>query len=96
MKKILSATLGSLMLLTAATGAASARPWGHGGRHDNTGAYVAAGIGLFALGAILASSSHHERYDEGYGYRELPPPPPRGYYDRYGYDRGYDRYDDRY
>ena len=100
MKKILSATLGSLMLLTAATGAASARPWHGGGyRHDNTGAYVAAGIGLFALGAILASSHHHDRYDDGYyGYRDVPPPPPPPprAYDRYGYDRDYDRYDDRY
>jgi hypothetical protein len=39
-------------------------------RHDNTGAYVGLGLGLFALGAIIASSQnhHYDRYDNGYYY----------------------------
>jgi hypothetical protein len=63
--------------------------WGHGGgwndrgwhgRGDNTGALVGLGIGLFALGAI-AASSHQDRYYDRYDYGPPPPPPPAyGYY----------------
>lgn len=67
--------------------------WGyHGGWHDrgwrgdNTGALVGLGIGLFALGAI-AASSHHDRYDDRYEYGPPPPPPPPPpAYGYYGYD----------
>ena len=48
--------------------------------HNNDGAYVAAGLGIFALAAILASQNNDQRYD-------------RRYDDRYnrGYDDGYGR-----
>ena len=64
MKKILAATLAFSLL--GAT-AASAAPYGHYGRGDNGGAAIAAGIGILALGAILASQ-HHD-YDRDYRYR---------------------------
>src|SRR5260370_11362728 len=58
------------------------------GRGDNSGALIGLGIGLFALGAI-AASSHHDRYYDRYEYGPPPPPPPayygRGYDDDYGY-----------
>src|SRR5512138_294361 len=68
-KLIASALALSLLGATAA----SADPWRHGGyrggwhdrgwhgRGDNTGALIGLGIGLFALGAI-AASSHNDRY----------------------------------
>lgn len=93
MKKILSATLGALLLVTAATGAASARPWhGHGGygyhgyRHGDGGVVLGAGLGLFALAAILSNQQQAPRYAD-YG----PPPPPPAY-DRGYDDRGYGDY----
>ena len=52
------------------------------GRGDNDGALIGLGIGLFALGAIAAASSH-DRYYDRYDYGPPPPPP------SYGYDRGY-------
>jgi len=53
--------------------------------HDNTGALVGLGIGLFALGAI-AAASNHDRYYDRYDYGPPPPPPPRAYgYYGYGY-----------
>jgi hypothetical protein len=103
MKRLISAlTAGTLALSLLGTTAASAQSyrhggWGHGGgwhdrgwhgRGDNTGALVGLGIGLFALGAI-AASSHHDRYDDRYDYGPPPPPPPPayGYYrDGYGYN----------
>jgi hypothetical protein len=69
---------------------------GYGGYHggygrgwhgrDNTGALVGLGIGLFALGAIAAASSH-DRYYDRYEYGPPPPPPPPAY--GYRYDYGY-------
>ena len=65
MKKILAATL-ALTLLGAT--AASAAPYGHSyGRGGDNGGAIVAGIGLLALGAILASQ-HHD-YDRNYAYR---------------------------
>jgi hypothetical protein len=55
------------------------------GRGDNTGALVGLGIGLFALGAIAAASSHHDRYYDRYDYGPPPPPPAYGYGYGYGY-----------
>ena len=93
MKRLVSAALALTLLGTAA---ASAQPYGRGGydrgyshsyRHggrDNTGALIGLGIGLFALGAIVASQHDNERdryEDRGY----------RGGYD--GYQGGY--YQDR-
>jgi hypothetical protein len=97
MKRLMSAVL-ALTLLGAT--AASAQPYRHNNygsyshsygrdwhRHnDNTGALIGLGIGLFALGAIAAASSHHDRYDDRYEYAPPPPPPPPAY--RF-YDRGY-------
>jgi hypothetical protein len=90
---------GTLALSLLGASAASADPWRHGGgwhdrgwhgRGDNTGALIGLGIGLFALGAI-AASSHNDRYYDRYDYGPPPPPPPppayygpRGYYS-YGY-----------
>jgi hypothetical protein len=72
MKRLVCATLALTLMGTAA---ASAQSYGHGGYnrgyshsrgHDNTGALIGLGIGLFALGAIVAASSHNDRdrYDD--------------------------------
>jgi hypothetical protein len=95
MKRLICATL-ALTLLGAT--AASAGPYNRGGgyhhRHhggggrDNGAALIGLGIGLFALGAIAASSQRDRGYDRYYDrYDYGPPPPPRGYGQRYGYDR---------
>ena len=96
MKRLISAlTAGTLALSLLGASAASAQPYrgyhggyGHGwrGRGDNTGALVGLGIGLFALGAIAAASSHDrygDRYYDRYEYGPPPPPPPA--YGYYGY-----------
>jgi hypothetical protein len=57
------------------------------GRGGDGGVLLGLGIGLFALGAIAASSDR-DRYDDRYDYGPLPP---LAYYGR-GYDRGYDGY----
>src|SRR5437868_12894988 len=104
MKRLISAlTAGTLALSLLGTTAASAQSyrhgggWGHGGgwhdrgwhgRGDNTGALVGLGIGLFALGAI-AASSNHDRYYDRYDYGPPPPPPPPYGYYRDGYGYGY-------
>jgi hypothetical protein len=97
MKRLISAAIALTLLGTAAASAQSYRHgggYGHGGgysrgwhgRGGNDGALIGLGIGLFALGAIAASS--HDRYDDRYEYG--PPPPPPAYYgSRYDYDRGY-------
>jgi len=108
MKRLVCATLALTLLGSAA---ASAQPYGRGGYshsyrhggHDNTGALIGLGIGLFALGAIVASQhdNDRDRYDDrtyrnnygGYrseyrgGYGDY-----RGSYQDYrgnGYDYGY-------
>ncbi|MBV9550825.1 MAG: hypothetical protein JO256_14240 [Alphaproteobacteria bacterium] len=93
MKKFIATALAGTMLVTAggAAMAQSYRGHGYGGydrgyHHNNTGAMLGLGLGLFALGAIIASSQN--RYDGGYGYRYAPPPPPPPAY-RYGYDGYY-------
>ncbi len=97
MKRLISAAIALTLLGTAAASAQSYRHgggYGHGGgysrgwhgRGGNDGALIGLGIGLFALGAIAASS--RDRYDDRYEYG--PPPPPPAYYgSRYDYDRGY-------
>jgi hypothetical protein len=101
MKRLISAALiASTLALTVGATAASAQPYGrHGGygysrgwnggyrHHDNTGALVGLGIGLFALGAIAAASANHDRYYDRYDYGPPPPPPPayRYGYGSYGY-----------
>lgn len=99
MSVALSASMGALLLTTAVTTSATARPWsgGHYYRHGNDGAWLGAGLGIFALAAILASQ-HHDRYQDRADYRDVPPPPPPRSDNRYdngpgygqGYDRGYD------
>ncbi|MDE2493160.1 MAG: hypothetical protein KGL97_04565 [Alphaproteobacteria bacterium] len=102
MKRLIAATIA---LTFFASTAAMADGWhgrnhdGYDGRHyrheDNTGAVVAAGIGLAAL-AIIASQNSDEhsgyyvqgQYGDGYGYGN------RGYYQQNYGDRGY--YDNRY
>ena len=104
MKKILATALaGSLagaMLLTA-TGTAMAQPYrGHNDRgyhHGNAGAAIGLGLGLFALGAIIATNHdryndryndrYDDRYDDRYGTRYAPPPPAYRYRDGYYYGR---------
>ena len=91
MKKIFSAALAGTLLLTAAA-PAMAQPRGYRDgytrhydqRRDNSGAMIGLGIGLFALGAIIAAQ---DRYQPRY----VPPPPPRyGYgYNDYRYSGGY-------
>jgi hypothetical protein len=88
MKRLIAATLALSLLGTAA---ASARGFhggfgGHGGYHGggwhgrNDGALIGLGVGLFALGAIAAASSHDRYYDRyDYGPPPPPPPPPYGY-----------------
>ena len=89
MKRLVCAALALTLLGTAA---ASAQSYGRGGydrgysqRHgDNTGALIGLGIGLFALGAIVASQhdNDRDRYDD------------RAYQSNYrGYQGGY--YQDR-
>lgn len=59
--------------------------------HDRTGAAIAAGIIGLGLGAAIASSDHHDRYDYGYAYDAGP----TGYYEAapayygYGYSEPY-------
>lgn len=90
---------GTLALSLLGATAASADSWRHGGyrggydrgwhgRGDNTGALIGLGIGLFALGAIAASSQRDRYYDRyEYGPPPPPPPPPAYYGQRYyGYD----------
>jgi hypothetical protein len=102
MKRLLSAlTAGTMALSLLGATAASAQPFRHGGYggyhggyhggwrgHDNTGALVGLGIGLFALGAIAAASSR-DRYYDRYEYGPPPPPPPPAYGYRYNYGYGY-------
>ena len=99
MKRLLSAALaGTMALSLLGATAASAQSYRHGGfghggysrgwhGRDNTGALVGLGIGLFALGAIAAASSH-DRYYDRYEYGPPPPPPPPPAYG-YGYRYGY-------
>ena len=95
MKRLLSAALaGTMALSLLGATAASAQPyrggfghgysrgWHGGYHHDNTGALVGLGIGLFALGAI-AAASNHDRYDDRYDYGPPPLPPPPAYGYRY-------------
>jgi hypothetical protein len=99
MKRLICATL-ALTLLGAT--AASAGPYNrgggyhhrhHGGGGRDNGALIGLGIGLFALGAIAASSQRDRGYDryDSYDYGPPPPPPPAyrsrygGYGDGYGY-----------
>jgi len=103
MKKILSAALATTLLVTAAA-PAIAQPRGQrdgysrqqDSRRDNTGAMIGLGIGLFALGAIIASSQdrYQPRYVPpppryGYGYGYGPSRPAYGYGNGYGYNDGY-------
>jgi hypothetical protein len=89
MKRLICAALALSML--GAT-AASAQPCRHGGygygggwrRHDDTGALVGLGLGLFALGVIAAASNHDRSYDR-YEYGPPPPPPPAYYGPAYRY-----------
>jgi hypothetical protein len=98
MKRLITTlTASALALSLVGATAASAQPYRHGGGyhggwHDrgwhgrgNDGALIGLGVGLFALGAIAAASSH-DRYYDRYEYGPPPPPPPPpAYYGRYGY-----------
>jgi predicted porin len=101
MKKIISAAIVGSLLVTAAA-PAMAQPCGqrdgysrqHDNRSDNTGAMIGLGIGLFALGAIIASSQdrYQPRYappPPRYGYGYGPSRPAYGYGNSYGYNDGY-------
>jgi hypothetical protein len=106
MKRLLSAVLAICIAGATAAQADPYRGYHHGydrhwgGRHhDDTGALVAAGIGLFALTAILASQ--HDRDRPAVYEREDPQPyyGPAPYQDRYsGWDDRQPQYqpDERY
>ena len=55
-----------------------------GGGRDNGAALIGLGIGLFALGAIAASSQRDRGYDRYYDRYDYGPPPPPAYRSRYG------------
>lgn len=62
----------------------------HYRHHDNSGALIAAGVGLFALTAILASQNNERERVYVRDDRYAPPPPPPPYYgprDGYYYGR---------
>lgn len=88
MKRLISAALALALLGTTAASAQPYRGGGHYRSHhggDNSAALVGLTLGLFALGAIAASSQrdrYEDRYYDRYDYG--PPPPPR-YRPRYGY-----------
>lgn len=92
MKRLICAAL-ALTVMGATATAASADPYRHGGyghggwhHHDDTGALIGLGVGLFALGAIAAASDHDRYYDRyEYGPPPPPPPPPAYYGPAYGY-----------
>lgn len=90
MKKLLATAIAGTLLVTA-TGAAMARPYHGYGHYDrgyhrgNAGAAIGLGLGLFALGAVIASSNR----DYGPAYYAPPPPPPPPPVYRYGYDGYY-------
>jgi hypothetical protein len=92
MKRLLSATLALTLLGATAASAQSygrggyGRGYGHGG-HNNSGALIGLGIGLFALGAIAASQHNdRDRYDDrGYQGNYAP----NGYQGRDGYQSNY-------
>jgi Ni/Co efflux regulator RcnB len=90
MKRLLCAALALSLMSGSVAYAQPPGGWGHHdrdrgsdrgydrhdyrGRHDDSGAAVAAGVGFLALIAILASQDR-ERRDAQYA----PPPPPPGY-----------------
>jgi len=82
--------LGTALAASAVTVAAPASARDYYGHHDNDAATAIVGgvIGL-ALGAAIASSSHHDRYDD-YRYRHA-----HRHHDRYDGYRG-SQYDNRY
>ena len=98
MKRLVSAAL-ALSLLGGT--AAAAAPYDNGARHyrarhGDNGAAVAAGIGLLALVAILASQQHqHRHYHRGW-YNRDGRDYDNGYARSYGYQQGdyYDGYGD--
>jgi hypothetical protein len=95
MKRLICATLVLTLLGATAASAGSYNRGGgyhrhhsgwNGGRGDGA-ALIGLGIGLFALGAIAASSQRdrgYDRYYDSYDYGPPPPPPP-AYRSRYGY-----------
>jgi hypothetical protein len=105
MKRLVCATLAtSLALSLVGTTAASAQSYNRGGfdrghssyrgGHDNTGALIGLGIGLFAIGAIIASQHNNDRdrYDDRY-QGNYAPAYQSGYQTNYqnrgGYQDGY-------
>lgn len=58
----------------------------HGGGDVAAGALLGGIVGL-GLGAAIANDGRGRYYDRG--YYDAPPPPPRAYYDGYGYNGGY-------
>ena len=96
------AGLGIALAATALTASApaDAQRWGgyrgyHGGYGrggDVAGAAVLGGILGLGVGAAIASNHNRGYYNGGYyreGYYDGPPPPPRAYYNGYGYDGYY-------
>jgi hypothetical protein len=109
MKRLVCATLAtSLALSLVGATAASAQSYNRGGYdrgyssyrggHDNTGALIGLGIGLFAIGAIIASQHNNDRdrYDDRYQGNYAPAYQggyqngyQTNYQDRGGYQSGY-------
>lgn len=68
------------------------RGWDHRRHHDDgAGAAIAAGIGLFALTAIIAASDRDREETRVRAYDYPPPPPPRDRYYNSTPDRDYDQ-----
>jgi hypothetical protein len=97
MKRLVCATLALTLMGTAAASAHSDDQGGYDsgyshsdrrGGNDNTGALIGLGIGLFALGAIVAASHNNDR--DRYYQNNYAPAYQGGYYqNRGGYQNGY-------
>lgn len=91
-KTAMAAALGATALTGLVATPAMADPYrGHRGGSDVAGAAVAGGIIGLALGAIIASSGHHDhdRYRDGYEGRVYNNRGYNGYYNNGGYNNGY-------
>ena len=97
MNTIRKIVLGTALAASAVTVAAPASARDYYGHRGNDGTAVAIGAGMIglALGAAIASSNHHDSYDDRYRYERRHHHNDRDYY-RQGYRGTYGQYDNRY